>query len=269
MDIQQASAASIEFSLDVVIVVFALNRDRDIQRDVAVAGVEQEVGGKLFRNTQRHASISSGQAPTLPDRGARERFGFDAPVAGPDLEMVEAAPGQHSPIAGMGSEGSIDAFDFEVPIATLQFHFTSEITQPDFAIMRVQAHFPFAGHADFDDSAAVPNAHDGEAVRETHVKFDRIPGLMVMDLDAALAKAPFCRGDMRFDLLFIPGIDVNLGIRGLDAQFGLAADVEGFGPFLGLGCPGEEDGNAETERNPEQTSHVDSLTRAHVGRVPV
>src|SRR6201981_1141157 len=171
--------------------------------------------------------------------------------------MIEAAFGQHSSVAGMGSEGAIDTFDFEASVATLQLHFTFQIAQADLAVAGVQAHFAFAWHADFDYSAVVSDAHDGKAGREAHFEFDGIAGLMVMDLDAALSETPFAGGNVRFDFLFVPGFDVNLGVGGVHAQFGPAGDVEGLRPFFGLGSLGQGDGEAETDRNPKYTPHED------------
>ena len=171
--------------------------------------------------------------------------------------MIEAAFGQHSSVAGMGSDDAIDTFDFEASVATLQLHFTFQIAQTDLAVAGVQAHFAFARHADFDYSAAVSDAHDGKAVREAHFEFDGIAGLMVMDLDAALSETPLAGGDVGFDFLFVPGFDVNLGIGGVHAQFGPAGNVEGLRPFFGLGSLGQRVGEAETDRNPKETPHED------------
>src|SRR5579864_7633879 len=171
--------------------------------------------------------------------------------------MIEAAFGQHSSVAGMGSEGAIDTFPYTTLFRSLQVHFTFQIAQADLAVAGVQAHFAFARHADFDYSAAVSDAHDGKAVGEAHFEFDGIAGLMIMDLDAALSETPFAGGDVGFDFLFIPSFDVNLGVGGIHAQFGPAGNVEGLRPFFGLGSLGQGDGEAETDRNPKETPHED------------
>ena len=66
VDIEQASTP-VQLSVNGVIIVLAFDSDGDIQGDMAVASMDQKVGGKFIRNIQDNASITRAQAPTLAD----------------------------------------------------------------------------------------------------------------------------------------------------------------------------------------------------------
>ena len=62
MDRQQAAAA-IHLAMDFILANLSFRRDRHIEIDVAVAGVQVNIRGEVTRNFQRDAAVARFQPP--------------------------------------------------------------------------------------------------------------------------------------------------------------------------------------------------------------
>jgi hypothetical protein len=72
-------------------------------------------------------------------------------------------------------------------------------------------------------------------VREPDLQFDRVPVLMFFDFDSACADFVVLSGDLGFDGVLVPSVDVDIGVGSFDSQIRFAGDGVGFRPVLGVG----------------------------------
>src|SRR5579864_1068752 len=61
-DCQQAAAA-VELAVNIVLANLSFGRDRHVEIDVAVAGVQVNIGGEVTRDFQRDAAVARFQPP--------------------------------------------------------------------------------------------------------------------------------------------------------------------------------------------------------------
>src|SRR5260370_40375311 len=86
-------AAAVEFPVNFVLSNLSLSRDRHVEVDVAITGMQAYVGRKLTWNFQRNVAVAGLQPPARsqcrPLRGAD----FDMTVAGLELKFGKTSPG--------------------------------------------------------------------------------------------------------------------------------------------------------------------------------
>ena len=61
-----------------------------------------------------------------------------------------------------------------------------------------------------------------------HLDFERVAGLMLFPPDPTFADFVMVGDDPGFNGVLVPGIDADVGIRGLNTQLGIGAHVVGF-----------------------------------------
>jgi hypothetical protein len=94
----------------------------------------------------------------------------------------------------------------------------------------------FARHLDEDVDAMLAPFDGDSVVRIADVNLDQIAALMFFDADAAFADLVALGDDLGFNGVLVPGSDLDVGVGGFDAQFGLAGELVGFRPFVGVGA---------------------------------
>ena len=83
-------------------------------------------------------------------------------------------------------------------------------------------------------------------VRVAHIDLDRVAVLVLLNADAVFADLVARGFDLGFDRVLIPGGDADVGVGRLDPQVGLAAEVVGLRPFVGMGGQHGETATART-----------------------
>ncbi len=135
-----------------------------------------------------------------------------------------------------------------MPIAAAHFHVALEIYQFYGAIAGVQVHAALTRHVDFDlNLVAAPTELDNvNIMRVAHLQLNRIPALLLNDLDPMLADFVMLCRDVRLDGVLVPCVNADVGIRGLNPQVGRPRDCIGIRPFIGVS--GGDDCQTESER---------------------
>ena len=82
-------------------------------------------------------------------------------------------------------------------------------------------------------------------VRIVHFDFDRVAGLMLFDANAAFADLVARGDDLGFNRVLIPSRDADVGVGRLDPQLGLAAEVVGLRPFVGVSGQNGNDADSQ------------------------
>src|ERR1700730_19085348 len=87
------TSATIDLAADVVLTQLSFGRDRNVQIDMAVAGVQIHIGSQGFRNFPRTVAVSRLQPPSRIHRGPDHRAHFDGAVACLEFEFIKPPVG--------------------------------------------------------------------------------------------------------------------------------------------------------------------------------
>src|SRR5258708_9836014 len=144
------TSATIDLAVDIVLTKLSLGCDRDVQINVAVAGVRVHVGSQGFWNLQSNAAVSGLQPPARVQRGPSRRAYFDGAVSRLEFKFIKPPVGANVPISGGCPQLAVDRIDQLRPIAAAQIHLPLEPGDFDLAVPRVQVDPAFARHVYVD-----------------------------------------------------------------------------------------------------------------------
>ena len=189
----EAVAAAVQLAANILIVELTFDRERNVQRDVAIAGMEIEVGGEVGGNFQVHAAVGSADVPGTRDARTGESPEGDVAIAGSDINGVETAGNADGTVASVGAEIAFNIIDFKAAVAAVEIHFTFEVVDRDTAVAGAQRDFAFARHVNLDEHAAFADVKYKITVRKTDFDFNGVAGLALENLDAVFADLPNVR----------------------------------------------------------------------------
>src|SRR2546428_12894686 len=189
---------------------------------MAITGMEVYIGREIGRQLERNASISGVKVPTRTHARTRQRPGLDVTIPGTDRQAIKPPGRTNVAVSGAGSQGSVHRINVLMPITAPQFHVALEIAEPDVAIAGVQIHPSFAGHVDFNVHATSAQAEADNLARKTHFQLNRVPALMIVDSDAALADLVPLGRHSGLNRVLVPGIHSDVGVRSFHSQVGFS-----------------------------------------------
>src|SRR3954471_3474788 len=222
--------------MDFVGADLALRGERHIQIDMAVAGVEINVGREIRRELQRYTAISALEPPVSSHGRPRSRNGLKMTISRLELEFVKAPIGPDVAVAGAGVKFAIQVLETFRAIAAVQIHGALQIREFNLAVAGAKIHVSLARHLHNDVHAMAGPPLEVEVVTGiAHLDFDRVAGLMLFHPDTTFAD--FVMGDdhRSFNSVLVQGIVADVGIDGLDAQVGIGSYAVSLRPFLGAG----------------------------------
>src|SRR5208282_4533223 len=250
---QQFSAA-IHFAVYVVTAEAAFDRDGNVGRDTAVAGVQSHVRRQISGEFDRHAAIRAANLPRLPQLRSGPRFHFNPAIAGAQFENIEPPRHAHRTVAGVGAKTAIDILDFKPAVAGCEIQLAFETFRQDRAVAAADIDSRVARHVDlkFNPTRVDTNRKMG-VVRLLQLNVDRVALLMFHNFQPAASDVPPVGGYARLNLVLIPGLDVNIGVVRFDAQLRLTGKVVSLRPIVREsnsreGCEGEY-GNEQGQTN--------------------
>src|SRR5580698_1269743 len=154
-----------------------------------------------------------------------------------ELELIEAAARVDVSIAGRGPQLAIDAVESLTAVSAVQIEFAFQSSDINLAVSGVQVQLALTRHLDDDVDPVVPfDVHDLEIVmRKAHINLNVVAILPLFDSYAVFTDLVARGNDRGFDLVLVPGGYADVGVGGLDLQFGIAGEVVSLGPFVGCG----------------------------------
>src|SRR6266496_6105085 len=84
-------AAAIELAMNFILANLALGGNRHIEINVAVAGVQADIGGQFAGDFERNVAVASLKPPGCGQRRPRRRAHFYVTIARLQFEFIEAA----------------------------------------------------------------------------------------------------------------------------------------------------------------------------------
>ena len=150
----EQTATAVELAVNLVLSQLSLGRDRHIEVDVTVAGVQVDIRRQIVRNLQRDAAVSGFQAPAICKRRAVGGAHIDVAIPGLEIELVKSAIRLNMPIPGLGAQLAINALEVHRAVAGVQIHLTLKVGNFNPAIPSAQLDVPFARHLEDDVNTA-------------------------------------------------------------------------------------------------------------------
>jgi hypothetical protein len=96
--------------------------DRNVRLNVAIAGVQINVGGKITRQFQIDAAVPGVKGPARSDRRPGQSPRFNAAVSSGQIERVESSIRCNVAIAGARPQHAIHGLNVLMAVAGLQVH---------------------------------------------------------------------------------------------------------------------------------------------------
>src|SRR6478609_6506735 len=98
--------------MNIILTEPALDRDRHVHTNMAVAGVQIHIRGEITWQLQTDTAIASTQVPTRSGSRAGQRSSIDAAVSAADIQSIKSSRDANASITGVSSQRSIHSIDF-------------------------------------------------------------------------------------------------------------------------------------------------------------
>src|SRR5208283_737010 len=103
--------STVDLPMNISLAQASLNRDRNVGFNMPIAGMQVDVGGKVGRQFQGHASVPGMNVPTRGDGRTRQRPSLNAPVSSREFEPIESSGGGNAPVSRSRPQRPIHGFN--------------------------------------------------------------------------------------------------------------------------------------------------------------
>src|SRR4051812_5017018 len=189
----------------------AFHGKRQVYRNMSIAGMKVDVGGKIRGDFQIHTAVGSPHVPRLGDAGTRLGLQRNATVARRNIDAAQTARDTNRSIPGVGTDAALYVLDFQTAIAAVEIHVAAQMIYRDVTVARAQRNLGLAGHLNLDRDPAPACVEHEASTRQSDFNFHRVTILTFNDLHAVFADFPALGVDVRCDLVLVPGVNADIG----------------------------------------------------------